>query len=1073
MKRLRRLLVLLAVCLAAAAPRDLDRYALVLDDPPVAAQVSSRAEWHGKRAQDAARRILAAQQTLRRELERRKIHVTGASHKLVNAVFVRLSEEQLKELRALPGIKRVAYMPPIRLQLDRAAQLVNTQAAWNRVGGFSNAGAGVKIGIIDTGIDHTHPAFQDSALSPPPGYPKCADQVNECAFTNSKIIVARSYVNLVAAGIQNNPALDSRPDDLSARDRVGHGTAVAMIAAGNTNSGPGATITGIAPKAFLGNYKVFGSPGVNDVTFADVVIQALTDAFDDGMDIVTLSLGSPAQYGPLDRGLACSVEDTNAICDIRAQAVENAVQKGLMVVVGAGNDGDLGVNFPTLSTIQTPGTAPSAITVGAITNSHVWFSSVRVTGAGVPAGLGNIRAKFGDGPKPAGTLTAPIRDVAQLENDGRACTALAAGSLTGAVALVQRGDCAFAVKVNNAQRAGAVGVVIYQVEGEDSLFSPAGLAETGIPAAMIGNTAGKQLKDLLASQPELEVTLDPTVSALDAQADTVAVFSSRGPSIGNGAIKPELVAVGTDLYTATQTFDPNSEMYDPTGYTVVDGTSFAVPLVAGAAALVKQQNRNLTPAHVKSALVNTANPQITDEGPARVTAVGAGKLDVAAALQTNVAADPSAVSFGVITQATLGEARTLNITNIGNSRVNLTLTPEPAGQLRLEPNSFALDAGGLRQVRVTIEGAMPQPGSYEGVIRIRGGAVDLRVPYLYVVSDGVPFNIFPVLGDGFDGVVNELIPGELIGFKLVDRFGAPLRDVPVQFEPRDRVEAADEKTDIYGIAVARVFLGPTLGEQQFSAEAGGLRVDFFGRARLRPTIGTDGIVNAASFERGKPVAPGSYIAIFGRGLSDATRVFRTPYLPLSLAGVSVSFDVPSRDISLPGRLHFVSEGQINVQVPWELRGLNSVTVKVSIGNISSALYELPLADAAPAFFEYQDPGGPTFIAALDEQFRLIGNANRAVKGQVVQLYANGLGPVNNRPPTGEATPAEPFAPTEDTPQVTIGGRPAEVRFSGLAPHIVGLYQINVVVPNDAPSGVQPVALTIRGVTSKTAFLPVQ
>jgi len=1073
------LLLLLAALVSAAATRDLDRYAVILEEAPLAAQVRSRQELGTERARESAGRLLEAQRRLRQELARRNIAVTGAAHTLVNAIFVRAREEQLEELRRLPGVRRVAYAPPIRLHLDRALDLANARAAWNRVGGVSNAGAGVKIGIIDTGIDHQHPAFQDDSLTPPPGYPKCPPA--DCAYTNNKIIVARSYVELVAAGSPSDPAVDSRPDDLSARDRVGHGTALAMIAAGRTVSTPSAAITGVAPKAWLGNYKVFGSPGVNDTTFSDVLIAALEDALYDGMDIVTLSLGSSALYGPLDTGDACE-EAPSAPCDVRAMAVENAAKAGMLVVVSAGNDGDIGLKYPTLTTVNTPGTAPSALTVGAVTNAHVWFSSVRLSGADAPAELHNIRARFGDGPKPSSPLTAPLRDVARLNNDGRACAALPSGSLAGAIALVARGNCSFALKVNHAQNAGAVGVVIYQLEGQEGIFSPAGLAGTGIPAAMIPNSAGNQLKSFLASHPDREVTMDPTLAPVEAPADEVAAFSSRGPSLGENGLKPEVVTVGTDLFTATQSYDPNSDMWDPSRYIAVDGTSFSVPLAAGAAALVKQQKPSLKPAQVKSALVNTANPQVLDDGgTASVTAVGAGKLDAAAALEADVSVEPAALSFGVLAQDLLGSSRTLTLTNTGSARIQLNLsvaprTQDPRAAVSVTPAALSLEAGASAQVAVRLEGSLPAPGTYEGVINVRGGARALRVPYLYIVGDNSPYNAFPLLGYDFTGVINERIPGRLIAFKLIDRYGAPAVNVPVRFRATiggGYIDAADQRTDTYGIAAARVYLGPLLGEQQFAAEAGGLTVYFDGWARLRPAIESGGVVNAASFERGKPVAPGSYIAIFGRGLSDATRVFSTPYLPLSLAGVSVSFDAPARRISLPGRLHFVSESQVNVQVPWELQGLNSVQIKVSIGDISSAVYTVPLNDFAPAFFEYLEASGRRYIAALDENYRLIGTANPARRGRIVQLYANGLGAVDNPPPSGEPTPAQPFARTRVIPEVSVAGRPAQVQFSGLAPGIVGLYQINVVVPPDAPTGVQPVVITVQGVASKAAQLPVE
>ena len=191
------------------------------------------------------------------------------------------------------------------------------------------------------------------------------------------MIVARSYV--FHAGTIRDP-IYSTPDDLSPRDRQGHGTAIAMIAAGVQNTGPLGTITGVAPKAFLGNYKVFGSPGVNEYTYRSVWIQALTDAVNDGMDIVTLSLGEgdPAFFGPLDTGTERLRR--SRICDVGAQAVENATSLG--TPGGGGRRQWRRSSGSTASPAyrDSPGTAPSAITVGASANSHLVYQTVRVNG---------------------------------------------------------------------------------------------------------------------------------------------------------------------------------------------------------------------------------------------------------------------------------------------------------------------------------------------------------------------------------------------------------------------------------------------------------------------------------------------------------------------------------------------------------------------------------------------------------------------------------------------------------------------------------------------------------------------
>ena len=233
-------------------------------------------------------------------------------------------------MQSIPGVSSVVPIRTYHRKLNRATALVNAPAAWSALGGVNNAGAGVKIAILDTGIDQQHPAFQDPSLPMPAGYPRCNG--DDCAFTNNKVIVARSYVQQLAAGSSPlNPAADSRPDDYSPRDRIGHGTAVASTAAGHTNTGL-VTFSGVAPAAYLGNYKIYGSPEVNDFTADDVIIQALEDAMNDGMDIVSFSSGGPAFTGPLDTGATCSLGPGPALRLVRASVRE----------CGQGGNGDRG-----------------------------------------------------------------------------------------------------------------------------------------------------------------------------------------------------------------------------------------------------------------------------------------------------------------------------------------------------------------------------------------------------------------------------------------------------------------------------------------------------------------------------------------------------------------------------------------------------------------------------------------------------------------------------------------------------------------------------------------------------------
>jgi uncharacterized protein (TIGR03437 family) len=193
-------------------------------------------------------------------------------------------------------------------------------------------------------------------------------------------------------------------------------------------------------------------------------------------------------------------------------------------------------------------------------------------------------------------------------------------------------------------------------------------------------------------------------------------------------------------------------------------------------------------------------------------------------------------------------------------------------------------------------------------------------------------------------------------------------------------------------------------------------------------------------------------------------------------GVNVSFDVPSAGISVPGNLIFVSPNQINVQVPWELQGQSSAQVKVTVDEmfgypLFGNVVTVPLAAYAPAFFV-----GAGTIAAEDAVTGVaILASNPAHAGEILELYANGLGPVTNTPASGAPAPggaSANLANTTTQPVVTIGGQQVTPSFSGLAPGYPGLYQLNVTVPAGL-TGNQQVTVSIGGQTSPAVVLPVK
>jgi minor extracellular serine protease Vpr len=262
----------------------------------------------------------------------------------------------------------------------------------------------------------------------------------------------------------------------------------------------------------------------------------------------------------------------------------------MVVVLSAGNDagGEFSISTPAFATIESPGDAPSAIAVGATTNSHFMVEGVEVPGAGVPSNLQQIAGALGDGPISIGAVGAPLR------NTGPACDTLPAGSLTGAFALIERGGCPFLTKTINAEIAGASGVIFY-MDDQSPLSAPAGLFFTHVPSIMISNNDGLALKSFIDANPDHTAFIDP--SAIEQSATTfnqLTLFSSLGPSLGDNGLKPDVVAPGgsnvrfANLYMAAQSYDPLGALYSANRYAAASGTSFAAPLVAGAAALVKK-----------------------------------------------------------------------------------------------------------------------------------------------------------------------------------------------------------------------------------------------------------------------------------------------------------------------------------------------------------------------------------------------------------------------------------------------------------------------------------------------------
>ena len=400
-------------------------------------------------------RVAGEQQSMRSQIEAKGAKVTGSVDVVMNAMFVHYKGPK-QDLASLPGVKQVYSVRKMKRSLDRAVVNYQVTDVWAALGGKSNAGAGMKIGILDEGIDMSSAAFLDTGFQAPAGYP-IADSADDMSLLNNKVIVGRSYATMVCSDPSVATCVGSTDPDPTIDDHSGHGTATASAAAGVTSACDEATaesnggaclfttaITGAAPGAYLGVYRIWDT--VNDTTTDPVIIQAMNDAVSDGMDVISMSFGS--------------VYATRFDQDPEYVPAQNAYAAGVLLVASAGNSG------PYFTSIASPGTYPEVIAVGAATNDRSFGPAV--WGPYIDT---NYTFNSADGSAPSTPVTGPVVDASTINNNVLGCSAFPGGSLNGAVVFISRGTCTFASKVANAQAAGAVAAIIYDTEAS-STFLP-------------------------------------------------------------------------------------------------------------------------------------------------------------------------------------------------------------------------------------------------------------------------------------------------------------------------------------------------------------------------------------------------------------------------------------------------------------------------------------------------------------------------------------------------------------------------------------------------------------------------
>ncbi|MFS0868124.1 S8 family serine peptidase [Microbacterium sp. 179-B 1A2 NHS] len=676
-----------------------------------------------------------------------------------NGIQATLPAGEVEDVSTLPGV--VAVHAAVVHELDNSVSVpyLGAPAVWEDTG---YTGEGVKVAILDTGIDYTHADFGGpGTVEAYEAAAAVSDQPADPALFGPDAPRVKGGIDLVGDEYDadgEGDALIPRPDT-NPLDCGGHGSHVAGTAGGSGVTADGTTFAGpydsttpsvdfrvgpgVAPESDLYAVRVFGCEGSTDV-----VVPAIDWAVDNGMDVINMSLGSSFGTGDSPDSIASA----------------NAVGAGVVVVASAGNSG----HNPYLT--GSPGTGDGVIAVSAVDSTESF------PGAAVTVGDQTVEAIVANGASVDGlgelTVVRLTDDPATPANEALGCAAsdyTRVGIVPGGdqLAVVLRGTCARAAKPIFGQQAGAAAVVMVNTDEtlppyEGPIFSNPDDGtpfEVTIPFLGVRASAGAAFVD------------GETATLVGQQIDNpgfrgYASFTSSGPRSGDSSISPDVAAPGVSIASAA--------VGTGSSPAIMSGTSMAAPHVAGVAALTVQSHPDWDAAEVSSAIVSTADPEkVAGINP---TLGGVGLVDIAQAVATTATATgdrfkteagwlrEAALSFGFDESTrSVGGTKTVTVHNNGSKTVTYTVGSAPSSQsldakVSVSSKKVTVRPGRTAKVRVSVSAAASSipsslnPDDPFAFFEISGDVVftssgsTLRVPYLLVPRSNSDVDVRGSLG---------------------------------------------------------------------------------------------------------------------------------------------------------------------------------------------------------------------------------------------------------------------------------------------------------------------------------------